>query len=132
MTETVLTLDRTPDAPRLARGYVRDLDPQRIDDATLLVSELVTNAVKYGPVDGEIRLIVDRRPDAHALHGARPRRRPAARDAARWSRRRSAAAATACGSSTLSPTGGASSAAAPGSGSNSTLEVRFGVHVAPA
>jgi len=58
MNETVLTLDRTPDAPMLARRYVRELDPQRIDDATLLVSELVTNAVKYGPVDGEIRLIV--------------------------------------------------------------------------
>jgi anti-sigma regulatory factor (Ser/Thr protein kinase) len=31
--------------------------PARVDDATLLVSELVTNAVKYGPED-QIRLIV--------------------------------------------------------------------------
>ena len=37
---------------------------------TLLVSELVTNAVKYGPEDGEIRLIIDQDDDAHALHRA--------------------------------------------------------------
>jgi anti-sigma regulatory factor (Ser/Thr protein kinase) len=60
MTETVLTLARTVDAPRLAREHVRALDLPRLDDATLLVSELVTNAVKYGPVDGEILLIIDR------------------------------------------------------------------------
>jgi len=59
MTETVLILDRTVDAPRAARDHVRALAFARGEDATLLVSELVTNAVKYGPVDGEIRLIVD-------------------------------------------------------------------------
>jgi len=38
---------------------VRDLvAPDRLDDATLLVSELVTNAVKYGPEEETIRLIV--------------------------------------------------------------------------
>jgi anti-sigma regulatory factor (Ser/Thr protein kinase) len=62
MTETVLSLARTTDAPRAARGCVRDLsdhlDPARVEDAVLLVSELVTNAVKYGPEDGAIRLIV--------------------------------------------------------------------------
>jgi anti-sigma regulatory factor (Ser/Thr protein kinase) len=60
MTETVLSFDRTSAAPREARLRVRVLvAPERLDDATLLVSELVTNAVKYGPEHGAIRLIVD-------------------------------------------------------------------------
>jgi anti-sigma regulatory factor (Ser/Thr protein kinase) len=63
MNETVLTLDRTTTAPEQARRHVRalalDLGLARTEDATLLVSELVTNAVKYGPVDCEIRLIID-------------------------------------------------------------------------
>lgn len=59
MPETVLTFDRSSDTPREARGHARGLAPAgRIDDATLLVSELVTNAVKYGPDEGQIRLIV--------------------------------------------------------------------------
>lgn len=58
MTETTLTFERTTDAPRRARRQVRDLvPPERADDATLLVSELITNAVKYGP-EAQIRLIV--------------------------------------------------------------------------
>jgi anti-sigma regulatory factor (Ser/Thr protein kinase) len=56
--ETILTFDRTSDAPREARREVRELAPPgRVDDAMLLVSELVTNAVKYGPEE-QIRLIV--------------------------------------------------------------------------
>jgi len=62
MTETTLILERTVDAPRRARARVRELEPllgpERTEDATLLISELVTNAVKYGPEDGEIRLII--------------------------------------------------------------------------
>ena len=59
MTETVVQLPRSSDAPRQARHLVRDLvAPERVDDATLLVSELVTNAVKYGPEEETIRLIV--------------------------------------------------------------------------
>ena len=59
MTDTILSLDRTPAAPREARLRVRALvAPERLDDATLLVSELVTNAVRYGPEQGAIRLIV--------------------------------------------------------------------------
>jgi anti-sigma regulatory factor (Ser/Thr protein kinase) len=62
MTETTLILERSVDAPRRARARVRELEPilgsERTEDATLLISELVTNAVKYGPEDGEIRLIV--------------------------------------------------------------------------
>jgi anti-sigma regulatory factor (Ser/Thr protein kinase) len=58
MPETILTLERTSDAPREARRQVRNLAPPgRVDDAMLLVSELVTNAVKYGPEE-QIRLIV--------------------------------------------------------------------------
>ena len=61
MTETVVQLPRSSDAPRQARHLVRDLvAPDRLDDATLLVSELVTNAVKYGPEEETIRLIVGR------------------------------------------------------------------------
>jgi anti-sigma regulatory factor (Ser/Thr protein kinase) len=63
MSESVLTLQRLVGAPREARECVRQhaslLGPQRTEDAELLVSELVTNAVKYGPENGEIRLIVD-------------------------------------------------------------------------
>jgi anti-sigma regulatory factor (Ser/Thr protein kinase) len=62
MPESVLTLQRSVRAPREARGRIRALEPRlgpdRTDDAILLVSELVTNAVKYGPEHGEIRLIV--------------------------------------------------------------------------
>jgi anti-sigma regulatory factor (Ser/Thr protein kinase) len=62
MTETVLSLQRTTDAPREARRRVRELSqhlaPARVEDAVLLVSELVTNAVKYGPEHEAIRLIV--------------------------------------------------------------------------
>ena len=62
MTESVLTLKRTVDAPRAARARVRELrerlGPDRTHDATLLISELVTNAVKYGPEHGEIQVII--------------------------------------------------------------------------
>ena len=59
MTETVVQLPRSADAPRQARRLVRDLvSPERADDATLLVSELVTNAVKYGPEEETIRLFI--------------------------------------------------------------------------
>jgi anti-sigma regulatory factor (Ser/Thr protein kinase) len=62
MTETELTLERTGAAPRHARAHVRELlaqlGPERTEDATLLISELVTNAVKYGPEDGDIRIII--------------------------------------------------------------------------
>jgi anti-sigma regulatory factor (Ser/Thr protein kinase) len=63
MPESALSLERTVDAPRQARARVRQLEPRlgpaRTEDAALLVSELVTNAVKYGPEHGEIRLIID-------------------------------------------------------------------------
>ena len=62
MHETVLSLQRTIRAPRDARARMREyeshLGTDRTEDAVLLVSELVTNAVKYGPEHGEIRLII--------------------------------------------------------------------------
>lgn len=63
MNESVLSLQCTVRAPREARERVRELadrlGPGRTEDAVLLISELVTNSVKYGPEHGEIRLIVD-------------------------------------------------------------------------
>jgi anti-sigma regulatory factor (Ser/Thr protein kinase) len=59
----VLSLDRTVDAPRRARDEIRalaaELGEERTEDATLLVSELVTNAVKYGG-EGPVEIVVHR------------------------------------------------------------------------
>lgn len=56
------TLPKGEEAPAIARDAIRRLDghvrPDMIEDATLLVSELVTNGVKYGG-DGEIRLEIE-------------------------------------------------------------------------
>jgi anti-sigma regulatory factor (Ser/Thr protein kinase) len=58
---SVVLLERSVDAPRVARRHVRSvatrLGDQRAEDAVLLVSELVTNAVKYGG-DGPIELVI--------------------------------------------------------------------------
>jgi anti-sigma regulatory factor (Ser/Thr protein kinase) len=56
----IVDLPRTPRAPGQARAVLDDLsglDPSRVADAKLLVSELVTNSVKYGG-DGQVRLVV--------------------------------------------------------------------------
>src|SRR3954451_14033977 len=54
-------LPRTPQAPFLARRALDDLDgnvdPSVLPDVRLLVSELITNSVKYGG-DGPVRLEV--------------------------------------------------------------------------
>jgi anti-sigma regulatory factor (Ser/Thr protein kinase) len=46
----LIELPPTPDAVALARRFVSENvnDPELIDDAELLVSELVTNAIKHG------------------------------------------------------------------------------------
>jgi len=62
-----LQLERDSEAPARARTMVRGLQPllgaERTEDATLLVSELVTNAVKYGsgPVELHVEADEDRR-----------------------------------------------------------------------
>ena len=60
MLSLTLELERDVDAPARARNVIRGLRPllgeERTEDATLLVSELVTNAVKYGTGDVELRV----------------------------------------------------------------------------
>lgn len=60
MLSVKLTLERDQKAPARARTMIRGLGPllgeERAEDATLLVSELVTNAVKYGTGDVELRV----------------------------------------------------------------------------
>lgn len=55
-------IERDDRAPAKARAAVRGLsgtiDPAVVGDVELLVSELITNAVKYG-ADGAVRLQVD-------------------------------------------------------------------------
>jgi anti-sigma regulatory factor (Ser/Thr protein kinase) len=54
-------IPRTPQAPYLARralaGLEGQIDPSVVEDVRLLVSELITNSVKYGG-DGPVRLEV--------------------------------------------------------------------------
>lgn len=61
--DVVVTLSRDVDAPARARAYVSAhatwLPPPLLDDARLLVSELVGNAVRYGQDEITLRL----RPD---------------------------------------------------------------------
>ena len=63
MLSVTLQLERDKDAPKRARTMVRGLRPllgeERTADATLLVSELVTNAVKYGSGPVELHVEAD-------------------------------------------------------------------------
>ena len=58
-------LPKTTDAPAIARDVLTGLEgyvpPPLVDDARLLVSEVVSNSVKYGG-DGAIRLEIEARP----------------------------------------------------------------------
>jgi anti-sigma regulatory factor (Ser/Thr protein kinase) len=58
-------LPRTPQAPFLARRALDDLpvDPGVLPDVRLLVSELITNSVKYGG-EGPVRLEVQATPES--------------------------------------------------------------------
>lgn len=55
-------LPKSMEAPAMARDAIRGLEgqvsPEIVEDATLLVSELVSNGVKYGG-EGELRLEID-------------------------------------------------------------------------
>jgi anti-sigma regulatory factor (Ser/Thr protein kinase) len=61
-----LELPRTLEAPAKARDALADLDPSLpehvVDDLRLLVTELITNSVKYGG-DGPVRLEITHEPD---------------------------------------------------------------------
>jgi len=63
MLSLTLRLGRDQSAPARARTMIRGLRPllgtERTEDATLLVSELVTNAVKYGSGPVELRVEAD-------------------------------------------------------------------------
>jgi anti-sigma regulatory factor (Ser/Thr protein kinase) len=59
MLSVSLQLERDPTAPARARTMVKGLEPmlgEKTEDATLLVSELVTNAVKYGSGPVELKI----------------------------------------------------------------------------
>jgi anti-sigma regulatory factor (Ser/Thr protein kinase) len=66
MNELDTVLPRVPEsaqtARRLVTAHTTMLRPQQRDDAALMVSELVTNAVRHGI--GTIRLRIDLEPDA--------------------------------------------------------------------
>ena len=96
-------------APQVARDYLREhavgLDPGRLGDALVLVSELVTNAISHGQPD--ITLCVRNDPPSVGVavydSGAAM---PAV--GARPAATRTARTVAACCSSTRSPTAGAS------------------------
>jgi anti-sigma regulatory factor (Ser/Thr protein kinase) len=60
-TELSVEIPRTATAPFLARRALADLesriDPEVLPDVRLLISELITNSVKYGG-EGPIRLVI--------------------------------------------------------------------------
>jgi anti-sigma regulatory factor (Ser/Thr protein kinase) len=58
-----IELPRTAEAPSMARAALEDaIDPARLPDVRLLVTELVTNSVKYGG-EGPVRLDVSSTPE---------------------------------------------------------------------
>ena len=65
MSVSTVDLPRSPDSARSARAFLAanttHLAPTQLADATLMVSELVTNAVRHGT--GAIWLRVDQRED---------------------------------------------------------------------
>jgi anti-sigma regulatory factor (Ser/Thr protein kinase) len=69
-TQTSVDIDRDPTAPAAARRAVEafgaSLDPMVVPDVKLLVSELISNSVKYGG-DGQVQLIL-RSEDPHHVH----------------------------------------------------------------
>ena len=66
MKNLTIELPRGPEAPALARRALEDLkgelDPMLLPDMKLLVSELISNSVKYGG-EGPVRLEVTSAPD---------------------------------------------------------------------
>lgn len=85
-----LTLEGVDESVKAAREYARkfvryhlpDAGPDHTDDVVLVVSELVTNGIRYGAEPGDFVLVVldadDRRTrvEVHDAARRRPRRRP--------------------------------------------------------
>jgi anti-sigma regulatory factor (Ser/Thr protein kinase) len=61
-----LHLAAVPDAAGEARSFIRSVlrEHPRVDDAVLSVSELVTNAVRYGPAGDGLEILIDRHESA--------------------------------------------------------------------
>jgi anti-sigma regulatory factor (Ser/Thr protein kinase) len=61
-----LHLPSVPEAPGKARSFVRSVlsTHPRVEDALLSVSELVTNAVRHGPPEDGVQVLIDRRESA--------------------------------------------------------------------
>jgi len=83
----VLSLPSTQQAPRLARDYVHELGefwpPEVLDNLLLAVSEVVTNAVRYGQGRLELRVEVSSltvRVEVSDANPQRPQQRPLPRD----------------------------------------------------
>ena len=85
MDPLVLELQRDADAPARAREAVRRLEPllgeRGTDDATLLVSELVTNAVMHGSGPIELRFAAQDRRARFEISDAGGGATPALREA---------------------------------------------------
>jgi serine/threonine-protein kinase RsbW len=92
-----LRIPATVDAPSLARRHVADsaaslLDEQRLDDARLLVSEIVTNAVRHAGLSAGDDVTVEVRPAERGVvvevsdpgHGFLPSPRPDALVVGGW------------------------------------------------
>lgn len=61
MTETILRMGATEQAPRISRSHLGDLKEQlgpRFDDVLLVVSELVSNSVRHTERSDEVLLMV--------------------------------------------------------------------------
>lgn len=63
MTETTVRVKADAHAPRISRSHLNDIKDElggRFDDVALVVSELVTNSVRYGA--GDVTVSVRRQP----------------------------------------------------------------------
>jgi anti-sigma regulatory factor (Ser/Thr protein kinase) len=102
-------------------ALVADLAPDTLGDLRIVVSELVSNAVKYGPgnpVHVELDVSAPDSVRGEIVDHGNPRPLRASTSA------RALTAATACASSTPSPQHGASATGPPTCGSNSAADPR--------
>ncbi len=76
MVDATLALEHTPDDPRRARSFVEshltDVPSDVCGDALLLVSELVTNAVRHGRAPAHLDLTVEADVIRVSVHDSAP------------------------------------------------------------